>query len=73
MPTRAQDVSPKVMLATVGGAVSTIFWTVADGTFWHGVFSTATMVTLTTATTAVLTFVIGYLVPDPGWRRAGRS
>jgi hypothetical protein len=61
---RAMPVSNKVTAGSVAAALATIFWTVAAATFAKNTFNEATIAALTGATTTVLTFVIGWLVPE---------
>jgi hypothetical protein len=61
---RALPVSSKVTAASVASALATIFWTVAIATFAKNTFSDVTVAVLTGATTTVLTFVLGYFVPE---------
>lgn len=57
-------ISNKVGAASAAAALATIFWTVAGATFAKNTFNDATIAALTGATTTVLTFVIGWLVPE---------
>ncbi len=57
-------ISPKTFAATVAGALSIVFWTIAAATFWKGTFATEELVTLTTSTTTVVAALLAYLMPD---------
>jgi hypothetical protein len=60
-------ISPKTFAATVAGAVSILFWTIAAATFWKGTFATEELVAMTTSTTTVMAAVLAYLMPDQGY------
>jgi hypothetical protein len=57
-------ISSKVAVSSVGAAISALFWTIAAATFWKGTFSDATIAALTGFTTTIVTFVLGYFVPE---------
>lgn len=56
--------SDKVNIASVGAAISAVFWTIAAATFWKDTFSDATIAALTGFTTTIVVFVLGMLFPD---------
>jgi hypothetical protein len=58
---KARKVHPAVSAAGLGGALATIFWTVAAATWWKNTFSDTALAALTGATATVLAFVWGYL------------
>ncbi len=60
-------ISPKTFAATVAGALSIIFWTIAEATFWKGTFTTEELATLTTSTTTLVAALFAYFVPDKGY------
>ncbi len=60
-------ISPKTFAATVAGALSIIFWTIAAATFWKGTFAAEEMAALTTSTTTVVAALFAYLMPDKGY------
>ncbi|GAB3785396.1 hypothetical protein [Nocardioides ungokensis] len=56
--------SDKVNVASVGAAISALFWTIAAATFWNDTFSDATIAALTGFTTTIVVFVLGMFFPD---------
>lgn len=58
MPTR------KVGAGAVGAALATIIWTIVAAV--TNAFSTSQIALLTGATATVLSFLLGYIVPDSG-------
>ncbi len=69
--TAAGQVSPKVNFAALGAALATIFWAIAAATFWKHTFSAATLAALTGATATIVSFGLGYWIPDPLRRDGG--
>jgi hypothetical protein len=57
------SISTKVTAAAVGTALATIVWTVV-ATFAPGVFTDTAITSMTGATSTVLAFVFGYVIPD---------
>ncbi|KUL25587.1 hypothetical protein [Actinoplanes awajinensis] len=53
----------KVAASTLAIAISTLFWTVAAHTFWKSL-SAEDLATFVTASTVIVTAVVGYLVPE---------
>lgn len=60
-------ISPKTFAATVAGALSILFWTIAAATFWKGTFAAEELTALTTSTTTVMAALFAYLMPDKGY------
>lgn len=69
--TAAGQVSPKVNFAALGAALATIFWAIAAATFWKHTFSAATLAALTGATATIVSFGLGYWIPDTLRRDGG--
>lgn len=60
-------ISPKTFAATMAGALSILFWTIATATFWKGTFTAEELTALTTSTTTVVAALFAYLMPDKGY------
>lgn len=60
-------ISPKTFAAVLAGIASILFWTIAIATFWKGTFTSEELVALTTGTTAGITTLMAYLMPDRGY------
>jgi len=60
----AGSVSPKVGWSVVAQAITTAVWVVIAHLWLKG-WSQSDVATLTATTVTVVTFVIGYMVPDP--------
>ncbi len=54
----------KVNAAGIGGAIATLFWVIACSTFWKGTFDDTALSALTTASTTILAFGLGYVVKE---------
>ena len=59
-----KTISPKVVGATLGGAIATIFWVLVSH-YWLTGLSKEEVSSLTGATGTLLSFAFGYLVRDP--------
>lgn len=58
---------PARSCATIAGALSIVFWTIAAATFWKGTFTTEELATLTTSTTTLTAALFAYLMPNTGY------
>jgi hypothetical protein len=57
-------ISQKVSIGTFAAALSTLVWAIAAATFAKDVFDEAALTLLSGATTTIVIFIAGWLVPE---------